>query len=129
MWSRPSLVGEGDAVYFEGANLSFVPIGEAQGEGPFLIARVIDERSCPSLGAGVCRLRRCRLDWTVRYDEVIYVVEGRLSIHHAGSERVGQPGDLFLLRKGASVSYEAEDGEATFFYALYPVNWRVREGG
>jgi ethanolamine utilization protein EutQ (cupin superfamily) len=69
--------------------------------------------------------------WTVQYEETIYVIEGqaRLVVLDEGGESdiVGDPGELIVLPKGATVRYGGAPG-TRLLLSISPVNWRERQG-
>lgn len=92
--------------------------------GSIRIARAITSRESPTLGGGVCTLEGgAELTWTPNYDEIVTVLEGELVIRHNGQDLRGSPGEIFLIRYGAEIAYQAAD-RATFAFALYPAAWK-----
>lgn len=73
------------------------------------------------LGAGYARMTNARFPWTIRYDEVLLVVEGALTIHTGGAALKAGPGDSIFLPAGTALEYEAQS--ALIFYAIHPANW------
>lgn len=73
------------------------------------------------LGAGFGRMTNARFPWTIRYDEVLLVVEGELTVHTAEGALKAGPKDTIFLPKGTALEYEAES--ALIFYAIHPANW------
>ncbi len=73
------------------------------------------------LGAGFGRMTNARFPWTIKYDEVLLVVEGELTVHTAEGALKAGPKDTIFLPKGTALEYEAED--ALIFYAIHPANW------
>jgi ethanolamine utilization protein EutQ (cupin superfamily) len=67
--------------------------------------------------------------WTLQYEETIYVIEGecRLVVHEDGAERTvsAAPGELVVLRKGATVQYGGTVG-TRLLLSIAPVDWRTR---
>jgi ethanolamine utilization protein EutQ (cupin superfamily) len=65
--------------------------------------------------------------WTLRYEEVIFVVSGELTLTviEDGAESIvtGHESDVLTLHKGATVRYGGTKG-TRLFVSLYPVNWR-----
>jgi ethanolamine utilization protein EutQ len=113
---RVLLLKEGDTPY-EG--LDGVPGME--------LGRVITTPATTSLGGGFSRFTgECVLaDWTLRYDEVFYVIEGELVIE-SGQETVrGGPGEVILIPAGTTVTYRAGAGTKAFF-VLHPRDWAER---
>lgn len=73
------------------------------------------------LGAGFGRLTNARFPWTIKYDEILLVLEGQLTVHANGEVFTAGPKDTIWLPKGTSLEYEAED--ALIFFAIHPANW------
>ena len=66
--------------------------------------------------------------WTLQYEETIYVIEGEARIVTGDDEPqvvVGAPGDLIVLRKGATVQYGGTAG-TRLLLSISPVDWRNR---
>lgn len=66
--------------------------------------------------------------WTLRYEEVIYVVRGQLRVTVIGdlvaeTVLVGNSGDVLTLHQGATVRYAGTPG-TRLFVALVPIKWR-----
>jgi len=92
------------------------------------LARVITAPATTSLGGGFSRFvgEAVLADWTLRYDEVFYVIEGELEIESAGRETVrGGPGEVILIAAGTTVTYRAGPGTKAFF-VLHPRDWAQR---
>ena len=89
------------------------------------IARVINSENSGTIGAGIEYLENVTIDWTVTYDEVLFVLEGPLKIVFDDSEHVCTTGDIVWLPEGTHLKYVAE-GRVAYFYALYPVDWARR---
>jgi len=89
-----------------------------------LISAVVNGSVSNTLGAGFARfIKGSRVKWRVLYDEVVYVIEGSLTIRADDREIVGSPGSMVWLPKGTDLVYESE--HAIIAYAIYPVNWGV----
>lgn len=72
------------------------------------------------LGAGIGVFEKCQMEWTVTYDEVLFILEGRLRLKtKAGTFEAG-PGDTLWIPNGTWLVYQA-DAPVTFFYAVSPV--------
>ena len=73
------------------------------------------------LGAGFGRLTKALFEWTVQYDEVILVLEGKVTaITQTETLKAGRL-DTIWLPAGTRVTYQAED--ALIFYAIQPADW------
>lgn len=91
------------------------------------ICRAVDDSTSRTLGAGIETLSNVRFDWTLTYDEVLFIKEGSLRLWCAGERHDCEPGDIVWLPNGVTITYDAP-GTCTYFYALYPVDWAKRQG-
>jgi ethanolamine utilization protein EutQ len=73
------------------------------------------------LGAGYVRMTNASIPWTIKYDEMVVVIEGTLTIHANGEALVAGPGESIWLPNGTELVYESES--ALLFYAIHPANW------
>ncbi|MEM0987282.1 MAG: ethanolamine utilization protein EutQ [Pseudomonadota bacterium] len=73
------------------------------------------------LGTGFARFTRADIPWTVRYDEVLLVLEGTVTVRTAAGDLTARSHDCVWLPAGTELSYVAED--ALVFYAMHPANW------
>ena len=73
------------------------------------------------LGSGFVRMKNAEIPWTIKYDEVILVLEGNLTIRTADSDLTAGPRDCIWLPDRTELTYIAED--ALVFYAIEPANW------
>ncbi len=92
------------------------------------IARVINGANSTHLGAGIEILENVSIEWTVTYDEVLFIHEGEMTIVTGAERWHCKPGDIIWLPKGTTLSYDASKGRCAYFYALYPVDWAMRQG-
>jgi ethanolamine utilization protein EutQ len=91
------------------------------------IARVINGSVSKHMGAGIEYLENVTIDWTVTYDEVLFILEGPLTVVFADGSHECDVGDIVWLPEGTSLKYVAK-GRAAYFYALYPVDWAAKQG-
>jgi len=114
-----------EVMHVKAADMRFEAFGGPPGKAT--IARLVGPEQSHTMGAGVAVFDGCSIEWTVLYDEVIVVLEGkfRLRIGKEG-ERVieAAPGDVIWLPENTPLRYEGD--KAKVFYALYPVDWRKR---
>ncbi|MCY4291452.1 MAG: ethanolamine utilization protein EutQ [Roseovarius sp.] len=73
------------------------------------------------LGSGYVRLRNAEIPWTLKYDEVILVLEGHLTVRTGMGDLQAGPMDCIWLPNGTELIYVAE--EALLFYAIEPADW------
>ena len=73
------------------------------------------------LGAGLVRLTKAKIPWTIQYDEVILVLEGTFSVRTDDGLLVAEALDSIWLPAGTKLVYEAD--AALLFYAIHPADW------
>jgi ethanolamine utilization protein EutQ len=111
--------------HFPGSGLAFT---ETNVDGAHTsICRAINRSTSATMGAGVERLERTKIDWTVTYDEILFIKEGAMRIHSGGKTFDCVAGDIVWLPNGTSLVYDAPE-TCTYFYALYPVDWAKQQG-
>jgi len=111
--SHPSAVQN---VLFDAANSAT--------NGPASVDRRTKSSGLIDLSAGIITFTESGATdpWTLPYEEVIYVIEGHVTVHHDGRTIEGHVGDVLTLEKGITVVYEGTSGTRAFF-ALVPANW------
>lgn len=77
----------------------------------------------PRLGCGLMVMERTTFPWTLTYDEMDYVIEGRLDILVDGQTVSAGPGEVLYLPKDTSIQFSVRD-KARFLYFVYPANWQ-----
>jgi ethanolamine utilization protein EutQ (cupin superfamily) len=115
--SRPGLavVKEGDVAYSDMAP-------GMQG------ARGLTQAGFTSLGGGWVRMDGTDelKDWTLKYDEVLYVVRGQAEVEEKGGPTaVAGPGEAILIGEGTTVTYRSQPDTLVFF-VLNPRDWDRR---
>jgi len=76
----------------------------------------------PRLGCGVMEMVKTSFDWVLNYDEIDYIIEGRLEIVIAGRKVIGEAGDVILIPKNTEIQFSVPDF-ARFLYVTYPADW------
>ena len=95
--------------------------------GNTAIARVVDASFSREIGAGIEYLENVTIDWTVTYDEVLFILDGPLTVEFDGASHQCETGDIVWLPNGTRLKYIAK-GRASYFYAVHPVDWAARQG-
>ena len=80
----------------------------------------------PRLGAGVMEMTDTTFPWTLNYDEMDYVVEGRLDVLVGGEKISAGPGEVLYIPKGSSIQFSVQ-GHARFLYFVYPADWQSQK--
>jgi len=75
------------------------------------------------LGCGLMVMERTTFPWTLTYDEMDYVIEGRLDILVDGQTVSAGPGEVLYIPKDTSIQFSVRD-KARFLYFVYPANWQ-----
>ncbi len=76
------------------------------------------------LGSGFVRFHNAEIPWTIRYDEVILVLDGQLTLRLPEQEMTAGPMEVIWLPEGTQLTYLARS--ALVFYAIEPANWQER---
>ena len=79
-------------------------------------------KESPRLGCGVMEMEKTRFDWVLNYDEIDYIIEGRLEIVIDGRKVIGEAGDVILIPKNTAIQFHVPDF-ARFLYVTYPADW------
>ena len=82
----------------------------------------------PRLGAGIMEMTDTTFPWTLNYDEMDYVVSGRLDIRINGRTVSAGPGELIYIPKGSAIQFSVA-GHARFLYFVCPADWQSRGEG
>ena len=96
--------------------------------GEIRIARDVTTAISKSFGTGVMTLENCSAEWTVRYDEYLYCLEGKLTLQTKEGEFVLHAGCGIWLPDGTWLIYQAQQ-RTTVLFVVYPVDWRERISG
>lgn len=92
------------------------------------ISRGMTQAGFTSLGGGWVRMDGSGelSDWTLRYDEVLFVVQGEAEVEDSSGKRVAAgPGEAILIGEGTTVSYRGKPDTLVFF-VLNPRDWDKR---
>jgi ethanolamine utilization protein EutQ len=76
----------------------------------------------PRLGFGVMEMDHSTFKWTLNYDEVDYIIDGRLEILIDGRMVAGNAGEVIFIPKGSTIQFSAPEF-ARFLYVVYPADW------
>lgn len=91
-------------------------------------SRGLTEAAFTTLGGGWVRMDGGGelQNWTLRYDEVLYVVRGEAEVEDAEARKVvARPGEAILIGRGTTVTYRAR-GDTLIFFVLNPRDWDRR---
>lgn len=83
---------------------------------------VLTLEESPRLGCGLMEMKETCFDWTLKYDEVDYIIEGTLEINIDGRKVVGNAGDIIFIPNNSSIQF-CVPNYAKFIYVTYPANW------
>jgi ethanolamine utilization protein EutQ (cupin superfamily) len=91
-------------------------------------SRGLSEAGFTTLGGGWVRMDGSGelQNWTLKYDEVLYVVRGETEIEDSNGQKVmAGPGEAILIGQGTTVTYRAKPDTLVFF-VLNPRDWDQR---
>jgi ethanolamine utilization protein EutQ len=77
------------------------------------------------MAAGVMSWDAGFFPWTLDYDEIDLVLDGRLEIRHAGRSIQAGPGDVVYIPKGSEIEFGSTSA-VRVFYVTYPAGWGIR---
>ena len=80
----------------------------------------------PRLGVGIMEMRDTTFPWTLNYDEMDYVISGRLEIRCSGRTVSAGPVELLYIPKGSGIEFSVT-GHARFLYFVYPADWQNQQ--
>ena len=80
----------------------------------------------PRLGVGIMEMRDSTFPWTLNYDEMDYVISGRLEIRCSGRTVSAGPGELLYIPKGSGIEFSVT-GHARVLYFGYPADWQNQQ--
>lgn len=108
---RVKLLTEGDLPYSE-----LVP--------GLQLARAITHAATTQLGGGYMRFETDAefADWTLKYDEVLFVQSGELEVVGSSTSAKAHAGEAILIPNGAKVTYRGRAGTVGFF-VIWPFDW------
>lgn len=83
---------------------------------------VVTVEESPRLGVGVMEIDKDELEWTLKYDELDYVISGTLEIEVDGRVITANEGEMILIPKNSKIKFKSPN-KARFVYVVYPANW------
>ena len=107
------------------ADLTFAPRFEYGDQASAVQICGADDMS--QLASGFGRLKNARFPWIIKYDEILIVLEGALTVHVGDTALQAGQFDSIWLPKGTALEYEAEN--ALIAYAIHPANWGDDDAG
>lgn len=87
-----------------------------------LLKDVFTLEESPRLGCGLMEMRETTFDWTLKYDEIDYVIDGTLEILIDGRKVTANKGEIIYIPKNSSIKFSVPEF-ARFMYVTYPANW------
>lgn len=77
----------------------------------------------PRLGCGLMVMKETTFDWTLDYDEIDYVISGKLDIIIDGRKVSASADELILIPKNSKIQFSVAE-EARFVYVTFPADWQ-----
>lgn len=84
---------------------------------------ILSIEESPMLGAGFMEIFGVSFPWTLKYDEVEYVVEGVLNITTKDQKITATEGDVVFIPKNTEIEFSSPS-RARFLYVTYPADWQ-----
>ena len=101
------------------------PFATGNPEDNVFLSDIFSLDESPRLGCGVMEMAKSCFDWVLNYDEIDYVIEGKLEIIIAGRKVVGEAGDVILIPKNTAIQFSVPEF-ARFLYVTYPADWEAQ---
>lgn len=76
----------------------------------------------PRLGCGLMVMKDTTFDWELGYDEIDYIISGRLDVIIDGRTVSAEAGEIMLIPSGSNIQFSVK-GDARFIYVTYPADW------
>src|SRR5436190_21473717 len=94
------------------------------------LARAITHAGTTQLGGGYMRFKSDAefADWTLKYDEVLFVNSGELEVLSNSSGVQARAGEAVLMPNGRKVTNRGRAG-AVGFFVLWPFDWDKKPAG
>ena len=77
----------------------------------------------PRLGAGLMVMEHTTFPWHLAYDEIDYVISGRLTVISPAGPVTAGPGQVILIPKDSDIQFSAPES-ARFLYVTSPADWQ-----
>jgi ethanolamine utilization protein EutQ len=77
------------------------------------------------MGAGLMSFEEGSFAWTLKYDEIDYVIEGELEIRVQDESYVGHAGDVIFIPRGTSIFF-CTPTRCRFLYVTFPADWSAQ---
>jgi ethanolamine utilization protein EutQ len=87
-----------------------------------LLKDVVTLKESPRLGCGLMEMKETRFDWTLKYDEIDYIIDGTLEVNIDGRKVVASKGEMLFIPKNSTIEFSVPE-YAKFMYVTYPANW------
>lgn len=90
------------------------------GDRPASVLAYVNAGNSESMGGGYGVFGAgCDIEWTVTYDEFLFIHKGHFSLRVGEDVYAAGPGDTLWIPKDTPLSYVAEE-DVWFFFAVYP---------
>ena len=86
------------------------------------LADVITGARGSPMAAGFMTWQKGSFPWTLNYDEIDLVLEGKLEVRKGAQVVVADPGDVLYIPRGSDI-YFGSPSRAKVFYVTYPADW------
>ena len=77
----------------------------------------------PRLGCGLMVMEKTTFPWKLTYDEMDYVIDGRLDILVGGETVSAGPAEVLHIPRSSEIQFSAK-GKVRFLYFVYPADWQ-----
>lgn len=118
------VVDKSGVISVKAADIKPEPFDTGKEGDKVFLTDIFSLEESPRIGAGIMEMDQTVFDWTLKYDEVDYIIDGTLEIIIDGRKIVGQKGDVILIPKNTKIQFSSPD-KCRFMYVVYPANWEA----
>lgn len=74
------------------------------------------------MACGFMTMEKASFELALAYDEIQFIIEGRLNLGVDGRTYEGRAGDVFFVPQGTRITFDCPDW-VRLLYVTYPANW------
>jgi len=115
-------VDSSGVISIKGSTVKCEPFDTGRAGDKVYLKDILSLDESPRLGCGFMEMKNSSFPWTLKYDEIDYIIEGTLEIIINGNKIRGNAGDVIFIPMNSSIEFSAPD-YAKFIYITYPANW------
>jgi len=109
-------------INIKGNSVKCQPFDTGNDNNQVFLKDIVTIDESPNLMCGFMEMKESCFPWTLKYDEVDYIIEGTLEIIIDDEKIVGNEGDVIFIPQNSEIKFSTPT-YVRFFYVTYPANW------